>query len=358
MFCHNCGSELSTGAKFCSECASPVETKSKPAPQDAQLEREVTGGREAQELNAGGKSKRPKKRLSRKIKGLVFVSAVLVVGSLVLEDRFPEAEQLSTPAASVSPEATKEVVVWPESLDEITGLPVAELEFGEVCTLVSERIIGLSMFESPESRLETLNDLDGAYEAADFVSENAWVSAAATTSPNSLLENIADEKLDLYLISSELPEWRAMNTENSALFGRLSGEVRRAILRNCDLENGYENASALALKAKTTLSQAATVPWYPEEFNPYFGNPNVAWKWVKGRSCTYSSAICWHIDLITKAGADYVYVEISIEDSSGSYVDYSNDTARNLSPGQVAKLEFSSFSRGPLTGRIAEINVR
>tara|TARA_B110000503_G_scaffold128168_1_gene198781 strand:- start:517 stop:1608 length:1092 start_codon:yes stop_codon:yes gene_type:complete len=362
MHCHNCGVELPEGAKFCPECATPVESKQEPIFEDTQREGEPLDSRDAPAGEPEGKSNSKKRSSSRTARGFVIALAVLFVGGVVASNVSPgNFEELATPATSTSSEPTQEPtqepIIWPGSLDQVTGLPSEELEFVEVCSYVSERILGLSMFESSVSKLKTLNNIDGPYDAANFVAENAWVSAAAKTNPRDLLEDTADDQLELYLVASDSSDWSQMGAENPALFSRLSTEVRTAILSNCNLEDEYKNVYALALKSKTTASQAADVPWYPDGFKIYSGDANVAWKWAD-RSCSYSSARCNHIDLVTKDGASFVYVEVTFLDSSGSYVDYSNDTARNLSAGQIAKLEFVTFSDSARSSQLSEISAR
>ena len=357
MSCYNCGAELPESAKFCPECAAPVRSKSR---SDAESATEADGlrtGKNSTFEDPGGEDKSERIGYSRKAGGLIIALVVLSVIGIVGNNLAPGGEDPGDPSPSASSTPAK-TIAWPSSLEEITGASAEDLELSDVCTFVAEKIIGLPVFESPGSKLKELKELDGPYESVDFVAEHSWVAVASAQNPNGLLEDAVDEQLESFLLTSDSPDWEKMSLSNRALFGRLSGELRRAVLSNCGLTEEFANVAGLALAAQTTVKQAANAPWYPDDFNLYYGDTNVAWKWVKGRSCTYSSASCWHMDLMTRAGADYVYVEISIEDSSGSYVDYSNDTARNLRPGQVAKLEFSSFSRGPLSGQIAEINVR
>ena len=362
MHCHNCGVELPEGAKFCPECATPVESKQEPIAEDPQREGEPLDSRDAPAGEPEGKSNSKKRSSSRTARGFVIALAVLFVGGVVASNVSPgNFEELATPATSTSSEPTQEPtqepIIWPDSLDQVTGLPSEELEFVEVCSYVSERILGLSMFESSVSKLKTLNNIDGPYDAANFVAENAWVSAAAQTNLVRYLDDAADDQLELYLVASDSSDWLLMGSENRALFKKLSVEVRGVILSNCGLEDDYENANALVQKAKMTRQLASNVPWYPDGFRIYSGDANVAWKWAD-RSCSYSSARCNHIDLVTKDGASYVYVEVTFLDSSDSYVDYSNDTARNLKAGQVAKLEFVTFSNSARSAQLSEISAR
>jgi hypothetical protein len=301
-------------------------------------------------------------------KWILGIVAAVAIGGLVLglasctaEDSSESSGASKTSATATSPPATptKTPIIWPSSLEEITGVSSEELDLSEACVDVDENFIGLSALASPETKAQELKGVDGAHEAADFVADNAWVSVAAETQSGLLLESIADEQLESFLIATGSPDWAKMSSDrqNQVLFGILSKELEGLILSNCGLVEDFGIARFVASLAQGVLLKASAVPWYPAGFNAYPGDLTVAYRWAD-RGCSYSSGSCWTMDLITKAGADYVYVEISIEDSSGSYVDYSNDTARNLRAGQIAKLEFVSFNSGARTGRISEITVQ
>lgn len=82
--------------------------------------------------------------------------------------------------------------------------------------------------------------------------------------------------------------------------------------------------------------------WPPTGFTDYDGE--VAYKWTTSTTdsdcsdCTYST-----MDVVSQYGCDSLYVEVNFLDSSGSVVDWSNDTASYLSAGQTAKLEFDTY---------------
>ena len=39
MYCNNCGSEIADGAKFCSNCGTPVTMQTRPAPEPEVLQK-------------------------------------------------------------------------------------------------------------------------------------------------------------------------------------------------------------------------------------------------------------------------------------------------------------------------------
>ena len=114
--------------------------------------------------------------------------------------------------------------------------------------------------------------------------------------------------------------------------------------------------------ARSVVSRASeesvysSVGWWPEGYFSFYLDDSVAWKWAD-RGCS-GSGVCWHVDVISRDGCNSLYAEISISDSSGNLVDWSNDSARGLMAGQVAELQFLSFESGSLTGRLVELNCR
>lgn len=82
--------------------------------------------------------------------------------------------------------------------------------------------------------------------------------------------------------------------------------------------------------------------WPPTGFTDYDGE--VAYKWTTSTTdsdcsgCTYST-----MDVTALYGCDSLYVEVNFLDSTGSIVDWSNDTVSSLSAGQTARLEFDTW---------------
>lgn len=95
-------------------------------------------------------------------------------------------------------------------------------------------------------------------------------------------------------------------------------------------------------------------PWYPEGYEEY-PDGLTAWKWVE-RGCRYSTASCVHADVVPKLGCQNLYVEVNVLDSSGAVIDWTNDTARAVNSGQVAKLEFAIFDDRAASVNLVEIN--
>jgi hypothetical protein len=116
------------------------------------------------------------------------------------------------------------------------------------------------------------------------------------------------------------------------------------------------NVSSNSVTPQTT--KKVVLPWYPEGFNEYEGDSQIAWRWLdKGEySCSYGDH-CWGMSIIAREGCpSMVYAEISILDESDSNIGFTNDTTSGLSAGQKAKLVFEDFTPGAKSARLAKIS--
>jgi hypothetical protein len=100
------------------------------------------------------------------------------------------------------------------------------------------------------------------------------------------------------------------------------------------------------------------LPWYPEGFNEYDGDPQIAWRWLDTSefSCSYGDQ-CWGMMVIAREGCpSSAYVEITIIDNNGTNIGFTNDTTSSLGAGQKAKLVFEDFTTGAESARLAKIS--
>lgn len=81
----------------------------------------------------------------------------------------------------------------------------------------------------------------------------------------------------------------------------------------------------------------------------------IAFKWASDE-CDNSTFGCYGMDMVTKDGCDSLYVELQLQDSQGSAIGYTNDTASALEPGQVAKLDFTDVEDKATNAKIAKVN--
>ena len=107
-----------------------------------------------------------------------------------------------------------------------------------------------------------------------------------------------------------------------------------------------------------SLSDTINNSWIPSGFTQYSDDKNLAWRWgtKKETNCSYSSASCWSMIVISNNGCSSLYGEIKIFDSSDIQIDYTNDTTSTVSPLQKVKLTFDTFNdnaSGALIGKLS-----
>jgi hypothetical protein len=92
---------------------------------------------------------------------------------------------------------------------------------------------------------------------------------------------------------------------------------------------------------------ARNLPWYPKGFVSY--DSNTAYRFLedgKDYRCTYSSAYCWGVEMLTKLGCSSLYAEMTILDSSGRNIGFTNDSANGVRPNEKVILIFISLKTG------------
>jgi len=134
----------------------------------------------------------------------------------------------------------------------------------------------------------------------------------------------------------------------------------------CHLGAAYketpETLDAAVERSSNIASLAASVPWYPEGWTEH--QDGLAWHWLEYGSeytCDYDGVTCWGIEVMARDGCDSnLYAEVQILDSSGTAVDYTNDTLGSLSPGQTGRLVLNWFGNDGNTsdvqGHLAQLN--
>jgi len=112
-------------------------------------------------------------------------------------------------------------------------------------------------------------------------------------------------------------------------------------------------SSDLDFRLLTMRGNAKNLPWYPKGFVSY--DSSTAYRFLdygKDYRCTYSSSYCWGVEMLTKYGCSSLYAEMTILDSSGRNIGFTNDTASSIRPNEKVILIFDSFEDGADQGRL------
>jgi hypothetical protein len=140
----------------------------------------------------------------------------------------------------------------------------------------------------------------------------------------------------------------------------MSDEIDRDVIASCDLAASLtevqSKASILALLRTSLQYSASNIPWYPKGYSEF--EAGVAYRWLSSGqfSCSYSSGSCWGMSVRSELGCNSLYVEITIMDSQGNNIGYTNDTTSGLRPGQSAKMVFDSFEDNASSARLAKVS--
>jgi hypothetical protein len=131
---------------------------------------------------------------------------------------------------------------------------------------------------------------------------------------------------------------------------------------------GYSALQALPDRSETRSTPIATplapeldYSWTPPDgFARVDGQPTVAVRWLEGGfSCIGDDSACWGMEIVARDGCPSgVYVELSVLDSAGAAVGFTNDTLSALSPGQKGKLTFESYDDGAQKARLTQVSCR
>lgn len=106
----------------------------------------------------------------------------------------------------------------------------------------------------------------------------------------------------------------------------------------------------------------STVQWTPPAgyyVEPGGSGPAVATKWAQPTraECRGSGGVCFALDAIAERGCPRnLYVSITLLDSNGQNIGWTNDTAQGVLPGEQTRLVFTTYERGAKSSRIAEVS--
>jgi len=236
-------------------------------------------------------------------------------------------EETST---TISEPTTISELTWSDNLKEgvsatdLVKLPCAglKLKIEERVALVWARLA------------ETEKPSQDQFKSADFVRQVVWVNDKHLGTTEGLLRAITAPLLKAG--SKEAPT-KVQRSEflNEAISACNLGSLSAAL---------DESASALDDRLESMIWSANNLPWYPDGFEEAY--PGVAFrKSERGLDCYSCSGIIYEV--ITQFSCpNQLYVEANFIDSNGTIFDWTNDSVRSLSAGQIAYVELYTYSSG------------
>lgn len=116
------------------------------------------------------------------------------------------------------------------------------------------------------------------------------------------------------------------------------------------------NAPRAAAPRPTTQPVVTWSP--PEGFQKTSQDPSVAFRWVDRTTCDTGDS-CWGMEIVAHDGCpDGLYVELSILDSSGAAIGFTNDTVGAIQRGGRARLTFDTYEDAADKARLTEVSCR
>ncbi len=330
-----CGKEIPENSRFCLNCGQPVGS----------VESLETNGQAPIQTSESIRTQKPRKRRGK------WIAIVLVLVFFLSRCGGGKDSQTKNPTLKPRPAASQDTSTFSEHI--VDRKKFSELQ-ASACEPLKKLIVS--------KRAQLLKDqavisthpkaLSDPFAASDFRVQHKF--AGHDDYEKSLLKDAQD------LIDNQM---------KTALDTSLTSNAAYALL----MDTAFTCAKANSWPAKETLVEvlsmaesldtnllamatlAMSLPWYPKGYSQL--DDNLAVKWLKPHSysCEYSGSSCWGLSVISAQGCPTsLYVAINIEDSSGTVVDWSNDTLPSLAPGKAAKLVFTSFSKGGSTARISD----
>ena len=332
--CQRCDSELTPSAAFCRMCGFPVETKAEPEfSQDTATTADVIGASLFDFQGIG--------------KGTRF-GAIAVVVALVLTfvvSRLP---------GFTGPLTVEQMPLYTAAFSENELAAHAAL----LCGVLAESLPSaeeLQTYESRRKAIEAHKSFDGRAMLA-YSKTVSWLNDADLV-PRFVTEvdNKFSSGLEALMKSVDI---RGIDDSNRAsLQKRWKVDYSTDVSQRCAFTEKRRDAVNSLTKYDDAVSAARSViqnvPWFPKGFKEF--SDEVAYKWSKRKDRCFSRCSYWAVDVITKRGCDNLYVQLSILDSGGNNIGWTNDTATSVKAGQIAKLMLTTYESGVASGSIDEI---
>jgi hypothetical protein len=198
-----------------------------------------------------------------------------------------------------------------------------------------------------ESRLANLaKNAPDAYSAAEYFETTDWETTQHRKEIARELQEIGQPILgEVSLVAPSQAQVDAFISDSLVDCGLADLEV-------------FDKAQELDTKISSLVSGIANLPWYPKDFQLY--EENIAYRFLsysKGEyRCSYSGAYCWGIEIVTQSGCNNLYAELTILDSTGRNIGFTNDTTSGVRAKERVILVFDTFENGADQGRLAKVS--
>lgn len=186
------------------------------------------------------------------------------------------------------------------------------------------------------------------YSAHSYAKKRSWTDSPGTALTNweTKWNKAISSTYEQVLTDPELDS--SQSSQAKLLYATFQGAFEDELLDVCNLSKKHAATRTLLSKVSTAGAQvvavAATKPWYPKGYSPL--GSELAINWVeRGHDCY--SCYQWDAKVVSQYGCPTsLYIEMNIETSGGTVVDWTNDVVSSLAPGQKANMRFQSYLDG------------
>lgn len=338
LTCNSCNLDFPEDSVFCSKCGLKLKEKQVLVQQDLDQQEML----EPAQVNAENSTYLAKKKTSHKNKLIAVLIIALIAIAIPINNSFQENRKIAADELTAELES--------QSLTEAFDKDLLENNYADCSAIIAVMNTSTVALGKRDYVVDETKQIITGREALDYVNVN-YISATALrveyessldsviygALENIFLETDRDEKATVYQIATWKNQWKD------------------AVLTKCTV---LEHNTTLAAKlseldsaVKRIISLADSVPWYPEGYKEF--NSTTAFKFLKG-GCDYFD--CYNVALISKVSCSTMYAEMTIYDSSGANVSYSNDISSAVRPFEQVKMRFDVIESSAKTGRLTEVN--
>jgi hypothetical protein len=346
MFCVNCGSQQDPGAKFCISCGGSLEQQraaaSEPIPAPV-----APASVENLEPYVVTPPKPPRPKMDPKKKLILWLSFGSVAVIFIVLAAIPG---LLSPLTETQMPSYNSAFLHSEQ----------QAQAEKVCTDLQGAIPSKSSIRKYQARTAAMNSQATTLrKSLAFVNSHGWAVDSATAAG---LENsvsaILETELEDAAVNSGI--MGISDTNASVAAGVWMDSFKTLALQTCGVADQYANASQVLTayddKLTTVLADAANAPWYPQGYDVWSDNSDIAWQWVNHPYTDCYDCSYWQIHVIAKNGCPTgLYGEMDVLYNDSKY-DYTNDLKSYAAAGRVSTLTFVEYPYDSnYTGQLTKI---
>lgn len=281
-----------------------------------------------------------------KRKWFLVLAGLMIIGYFAPDSSETESDGSKTATSSILATTTLPETVWSDNLK--IGVIASDLALTRCTELAKILTEQTKLFDA--RMITTEKPYEDPYSVTEYFQTIEWETVVHTDIALTLKRSATDSALTEGSISIPL--------ESQYIGFVKDSEAACGLSQNAEALNS--SAFKLDQRLLNMKSAANNLPWYPEGFNEYKGDSQIAYRWLtygSEYSCSYSGSYCFGMYVIARNGCPTsVYVELNLLDGSDTNLGYTNDTTAALAPGQKAKLVFDTFADGVESANLAEIS--